>query len=55
MEFDAKGPNPRQRLGLGALYDSRDMTRRRQLEMAVADAELGLAAGIWQLPSRKQL
>jgi hypothetical protein len=45
-EFDAGGPNPYQVLGLGALYDSRDMTQARQLEVAVAEAELYLAAAV---------
>jgi len=44
-DFDAKGPNRCQVLGLGTLIDSRDMTPRRQLEAAVAEAEWSLAAG----------
>ena len=43
-EFDAKGPNPCQALGIGALYDSTEMEQRQMLELAVTQAELGLAA-----------
>lgn len=48
----------RQSLGLDALYGSLDMTLGSQAEAAVAEVELGSAAGIWQLlpeilPARK--
>jgi hypothetical protein len=43
-EFDPKGPNPCRALGIGALYDSMEMTQRHMLELAVTEAELGLAA-----------
>jgi len=43
--FDAKGPNPCQALGIGALYDSTEMEQRQMLELAVTQAEWGLTAG----------
>ena len=42
-EFDAKGSNRCQGLGIGVLFDLRDVTQRTQLEATVAEAELGLA------------
>ena len=43
-EFEVKGTDPCQAMGLGALYDSTEMEQRQMLELAVTQAELGLTA-----------